>query len=94
MFRQRKDILDNGVHVEEQDGSVHATGEGQHQEHNLLDQQDEALYDLLDKETFAVKHVVDAEDQLQVEGDPEVQNELLPLLGEKEWAWNVAMTLK
>jgi hypothetical protein len=52
------------------------------------------LYDLLYKETFAVKHVVDAEDQLQVKGDPEVQNELLRLLGEKEWAWNVAMTLK
>ncbi|CAD6270459.1 unnamed protein product [Miscanthus lutarioriparius] len=45
--------------------------ERQHQEHDLLDQQDEALYDLLNKETFAVKHVVDAEDQLQVEGDPE-----------------------
>jgi hypothetical protein len=94
VFRQRKDILDNGAHDEEQDGSVHATGERQHQEHDLLDQQDEALYDLLYKETFAVKHVVDAEDQLRVKGDPEVQNELLRLLGEKEWAWNVAMTLK
>ena len=93
MFRQRKDILDN-VHDEEQDGSVQATEQRQHQEHDLLDQQDEALYDLLDKETFAVKHVVDSEDQLQVEGGPKVQNELLPLLGEKEWAWNVAMTLK
>ncbi|XP_066355864.1 ASI1-immunoprecipitated protein 2-like [Miscanthus floridulus] len=74
VFRQRKDILDNGAHVEEQDGSAHATGEGQHQEHNLLDQQDEALYEVSDKETFDVKHVVDAEDQLQVKGHPEVQN--------------------
>lgn len=74
MFRQRKDILGNGVHVEEQDGSAHATGEGKQQKHDLLDQQDEALHELSDKETFAVKHVVDAEDQLQVEGDPEVQN--------------------
>ncbi|XP_066359720.1 PHD finger-containing protein 1-like [Miscanthus floridulus] len=77
VFRQRKDILDNGVHVEEQDGSVHATGEGQHQEHNLLDQQDEALYEVSGKETFAVKHVVDAEDQLQVKGHPEVQNDTM-----------------
>ena len=77
MFRQRKDILDNGVHVEVRDGSAHATGEGQHQEYNLLDQQDEALYELSDKETFAVKHVVDVEDQLQVERDPEVQNDIM-----------------
>lgn len=73
VFRRRKDRHDDGVQVEEQDGSAHASGEEQVQGQNLLDQQDEAPHELPYQETFDVKHY---EGQLMVES-PVAQKEAM-----------------
>ncbi|CAL5098176.1 unnamed protein product [Urochloa decumbens] len=75
VFRRRKDVADATVVVKEQDGSVKHAAEQGKQQHDLLSQQDGALYESSNQETFAAKHVVHIENQLLVECDREARKE-------------------
>ncbi|CAN6330617.1 unnamed protein product [Urochloa humidicola] len=74
VFRRRKDVADETVLAKEQDGSVKHAAEQGKQEHDLLSQREDALYESSDQEISTAKHV-HIENQLLVECDREARKE-------------------